>query len=169
MSTVRQFLTVVRPSVGFFPDLKLSKYQWTFTKLVMCIDIVRIYFGIANGLILFVFSELSTRHTIMARYCRFTFFMLFFFVFFFFFCICFQSTRWIIVLPTLQISYQLLTIVHSIITARNEIRFWVIIQRNASILTYFQHRPTPVRILKRFIVRNQEPNHRHHVSRVLFF
>ena len=32
------------------------------------------------------FTELSTRHTIMARYCRFTFFMFFFlFVFFFFF------------------------------------------------------------------------------------
>ena len=32
-----------------FPDDNLSKYQWIFTKLGMCIDIVEIWFGIANG------------------------------------------------------------------------------------------------------------------------
>ena len=29
--------------------INLSKYQWIFTKLGMCIDIVEILFGIANG------------------------------------------------------------------------------------------------------------------------
>ena len=32
-----------------FPDDNLSKLQWIFTKLGMCIDIVEIWFGIANG------------------------------------------------------------------------------------------------------------------------
>ena len=40
----------IRPSVHFsFPDDNLSKHQWIFTKLGMCIDIVEIWFGIANG------------------------------------------------------------------------------------------------------------------------
>ena len=39
-----------RPSVCIsFPDDDLSKHQWIFTKLGMCIDIVEICFGIANG------------------------------------------------------------------------------------------------------------------------
>ena len=42
--------TSVRPSIRFsFPDDNLSKLQWVFTKLGMCIDIVDIWFGIANG------------------------------------------------------------------------------------------------------------------------
>ena len=32
-----------------FPDDNLSKHQWIFTKLGMCIDIVEIWFGIGNG------------------------------------------------------------------------------------------------------------------------
>ena len=32
-----------------FPDDNLSKHQWIFTKLGMCIDIVEIWFGIVNG------------------------------------------------------------------------------------------------------------------------
>ena len=32
-----------------FLDENLSKRQWIFTKLGMCIDIVKILFGIANG------------------------------------------------------------------------------------------------------------------------
>ena len=41
------------PSVRFsFPDDNLSKHQWIFTKFGMCIDIVEIWFGIANGQIL---------------------------------------------------------------------------------------------------------------------
>ena len=40
----------VRLSVRFsFPDGNLSKHQWIFTKLGMCIDIVDFWFGIANG------------------------------------------------------------------------------------------------------------------------
>ena len=40
----------VRPSVNFsFPDDNLSKHQWVFTKFGVCIDIMEIWFGIANG------------------------------------------------------------------------------------------------------------------------
>ena len=46
-------LSSVRPSVCFsFQDDNLSKHQWIFTKLGMCIDIVEIWLGIANGQIL---------------------------------------------------------------------------------------------------------------------
>ena len=56
--------SVVRPSVHFsFPDNNLSKHQWIFTKLGMCIDIVEIWFGIANGQISSNFTELSARDT----------------------------------------------------------------------------------------------------------
>ena len=44
--SVRQ--SVVCPSVSF-PDDNLSKNQWIVTKLDMCIDIVEIWFVIANG------------------------------------------------------------------------------------------------------------------------
>ena len=40
-----------------FPDDNLSKLQWIFTKLGMCIDIVEVYFGIANGQILSNFDS----------------------------------------------------------------------------------------------------------------
>ena len=46
-------LSYVRPSVLSFPDNDLSKCQWIFTKLGMCIDIVEIWFGIANKPIFF--------------------------------------------------------------------------------------------------------------------
>ena len=40
----------IRPSVCFsFPGDNLSKHQWIFTELGMCIDIVEIWFGIVNG------------------------------------------------------------------------------------------------------------------------
>ena len=39
-----------------FPDDNLSK-QWIFTKLGMCIDIVEIWFGIANGQISSMFDR----------------------------------------------------------------------------------------------------------------
>ena len=51
----------VRLSVRFFfvfftfPNDNMRKYQWIFTKLGMCIDIVEIYFGIANGQISTIF------------------------------------------------------------------------------------------------------------------
>ena len=45
------------PSVRFsFPDDNLSKHQWIFTKLGICIDIVEIWFGIANGQISSIFD-----------------------------------------------------------------------------------------------------------------
>ena len=40
----------IRPFVRIsFPHDNLSKHQWIFTKLGMCIDIVEIWFGTANG------------------------------------------------------------------------------------------------------------------------
>ena len=39
----------VRPSVFSFPDNNLSKCQWIFIKLGMCLDIVEIWFGSVNG------------------------------------------------------------------------------------------------------------------------
>ena len=52
MGQFRQILTELsaRDTLIFsFPDDKLSKHQWIFTKLGMCIDIMEICFGIANG------------------------------------------------------------------------------------------------------------------------
>ena len=40
-----------------FPVDNLSKHQWIFTKLGMCIDILKIWFGIANGQISSVFDR----------------------------------------------------------------------------------------------------------------
>ena len=49
--------SILRTSVCFsFPDDNLSKHHWIFTKLGMCIDIVEIWFGIANGQILSIFD-----------------------------------------------------------------------------------------------------------------
>ena len=55
----------VCPSVRFsFPDDNLSKHQWIFTKLGICIDIVKIWFGIANGQISSIFDGvICPRHT----------------------------------------------------------------------------------------------------------
>ena len=36
-------------SIILLPDDNLSKYQWIFTKLAMCINIAQICFGKANG------------------------------------------------------------------------------------------------------------------------
>ena len=45
--SIRQ--SYARPSIRIsFPDDNLSKHQWIFTKLGMYIDIVEIWFGIAN-------------------------------------------------------------------------------------------------------------------------
>ena len=46
-----------------FPGDNLSKYQWIFTKLGLCIDIIVIWLGIANGQIWSIFDELSARDT----------------------------------------------------------------------------------------------------------
>ena len=56
--SIRRTCTVyVSPSICFlFPDDNMSKHQWIFTKLGMCIDIVEIWFGIANGQISSIFD-----------------------------------------------------------------------------------------------------------------
>ena len=50
-------LSGVRQSVFSFPDDNLSKCQWIFTKLGVCIDIVEIWLGTVNGQILSVFDR----------------------------------------------------------------------------------------------------------------
>ena len=65
MGKFRQFLTELfarDTSIFSFPDDSLSKYQWIFTKLGMCIDIVEIWFGIANGQISSFFTVICPRH-----------------------------------------------------------------------------------------------------------
>ena len=61
--SVRQ--SYVRPSVRPFFRFRVitSKHQWIFFKLGMCIDIMVIWFGIANGQISLFFTELSARDT----------------------------------------------------------------------------------------------------------
>ena len=54
MGKFRQFLIEF---IFLFPDDNWSKYQWIFTKLGLCIDIVEIWFGIATGQI----SSISDR------------------------------------------------------------------------------------------------------------
>ena len=49
--------SAIRPSVFSFPDNNLSKCQWIFTKLGVCIDIVEIWFGIVNGQISLTFDS----------------------------------------------------------------------------------------------------------------
>ena len=59
MGKFRQFLTELSARdtpIFSFPDDNLSKHQWSFTKLGMCIDIVEICFGIANGQISSIFD-----------------------------------------------------------------------------------------------------------------
>ena len=58
------------PYIFSFPDDNLSKYQWIFTKLGMCIDIVEIWFGIAIVQISSIFDRVMTGY-----YC-FTFLLL---------------------------------------------------------------------------------------------
>ena len=55
----------IYPSIRFsFSDDNLSKYQWIFTKLGMCIDIMEIWFGIANEQISSKFyGVICPRHT----------------------------------------------------------------------------------------------------------
>ena len=60
MGKFRQFLTELSAchiSMFSFLDDNLSKCQWIFTKLGMCIDIVEIWFEIANGKILSIFYK----------------------------------------------------------------------------------------------------------------
>ena len=60
MGKLCQFLIVICPrdmSVFSFPDDNLSKYQWIFSKLDMCIDIGETWFGIADGKISSIFDR----------------------------------------------------------------------------------------------------------------
>ena len=60
MGKFHQFLTKLPAcdtSVFSFLDDNFSKYQWIFTKLGMCIDIVEFWFGIANGQISSIFDR----------------------------------------------------------------------------------------------------------------
>ena len=59
MGKFRQFLTELSARdtpIFSFPDDNLSKHQWIFTKLGICIDNVEIWFGIANGQISSIFD-----------------------------------------------------------------------------------------------------------------
>ena len=47
----------VCPSIFSFPDDNLRECQLIFTLLGMCIDIVEIWFGVANGQILLIFNS----------------------------------------------------------------------------------------------------------------
>ena len=61
-----QFMTELsarNTSIFWFQDNNFSKYKWNFTKLGMCIDIVEICFGIANGQISSFLTELSACNT----------------------------------------------------------------------------------------------------------
>ena len=52
MGKSHQFLTELSAwdtSVFSFQDNNLSQFQWIFTELDVCIDILKIWFGIANG------------------------------------------------------------------------------------------------------------------------
>ena len=55
--TVHPSICLIRPSVFSIPGDNLRKYQWIFTKLRVCIDIVEIWFGIVNGQILSIFDS----------------------------------------------------------------------------------------------------------------
>ena len=44
-------------SIFSFQDDYFTKYQWIFTKLGVCIDIVDVCFGIANGRISSIFDR----------------------------------------------------------------------------------------------------------------
>ena len=60
MGNVCQILTELSARdtpVFSFPDDNLSKHQWIFAKLGICIDIVKILFGIANGQISLTFDR----------------------------------------------------------------------------------------------------------------
>ena len=66
MGKCRQILTELsardRP-IFSFPDDNLSKHQWIFTKLGMCIDIVRSALVLLMGKFRQILTELSARDT----------------------------------------------------------------------------------------------------------
>ena len=71
MSKFRRFLTALSvrdTSDVSFPDDNLSKYQWIFTKLGVCIDFVEIRFGIAIGQIDRVICPRHVNNFVSGRY-----------------------------------------------------------------------------------------------------
>ena len=59
MDKFRQFLTELFAQdmpIFSFPDDNLNEHKWIFTKLGVCIDIVEIWFMIANGQISSIFD-----------------------------------------------------------------------------------------------------------------
>ena len=67
-------------SVFIFPANNLSKYQWIFTKLDICIDIVEIWFDIANGQISSIFDRyLVLSFQVFIIQCSLVFHLQFFF------------------------------------------------------------------------------------------
>ena len=64
MGKFRQIFTELSArdtAIFSFPDDNLSKYEWIFIKLDMCIDIVEIWFGIAY-FVKFLMSYLPETH-----------------------------------------------------------------------------------------------------------
>ena len=60
MGKFHQFLAELSAhdmSIFLFPDDNLNKYQWIFPKFGMGIDIVELWFGIANGQISSIFDR----------------------------------------------------------------------------------------------------------------
>ena len=63
-TSVRPFRLSVRIS---FPDDNLSKHQWIFSKLSMCIDIVKIWFELLMKKFHQILTELSAQIFVSGR------------------------------------------------------------------------------------------------------
>ena len=59
------YLTSICLSIFSFLDHNLNECQWIFTKCGMCIDIVEIWFGIANGQISSLFIRLFEKWDVL--------------------------------------------------------------------------------------------------------
>ena len=76
MGKFRQFFTELSAhhmSIFLFLNNNLSKYQWIFTKLVVCIDIMEIWFWIANAQILSSFNRVICLQHDIGGFFHFTF------------------------------------------------------------------------------------------------
>ena len=60
---VSRWSSVSQSILFLFPDNNLSKHQWIFTKLAMCIDIVEIGLGLLMGNFRQFLTELSAGDT----------------------------------------------------------------------------------------------------------
>ena len=60
MGEIHQFLTELSArDTSVFLDDNLSKYQWIFTKIHICIAIMEIWFGITNRQISSIFDRVT--------------------------------------------------------------------------------------------------------------